>query len=729
MSVEPLSGTPTVPSAPRNRWVNKLASRFHNRNKNISEFYVQPDDPWRAYFPGDAIKGTVVLTVIKPVRVTHLVVCLHGYVKVFKVTVAPGDINPEIGFLGPGRGRRAGEYMGNGLATLFEDEVVLCGDGRLKEGIYKFKFELELPPYTLPSSLNFERGTISYIITATLTRPITISPTISCHRRITVLEDINIAPFPAPKPRVVSLEPVSKKSKVRIKQKAPLGDQSQETASNTLGVQETTLPLSPAPSEISGSSRRSTSSQSFKAVSDSHRTASVRSGEARRALPGDTIPLRVMISHNRQIRSPHGIIITLYRQGRIDVHPAIPLGPSDAGGKRVYEDFVPKSRTGLSGLSLGTSKNSSVFRKDLFQTFSPLIIDPRTMTATIKNSIRIPEDTFPTITRVPGAMISFRYYVEIVIDLRGKVTAQDRFPWLNMVSSGPIGSHMVAPPGLNSGTTAGNLTGHVLDTDPIRREKGVVAMVFEVVVGTRDSSRRLRPNPEENVSVADTANNSHSATYDASDNYAEQADGDVDEEGHYDGEEYYQEDGYYDHEDPGWSDYPPNDQHYESLEEPLQPPDTQEPEDEKSRLRRAEELLLPSQPPLEEVGAGSSTVAPAPTAPDIAEDDYSYVHLAPSDRTVGAAALSSAMSVDTIVPGPSQNEEPSFPGPDQSDDKQELERRRLMLEASVPVPTQNGDTQVDDGSNPLPSAPILEEEDQLSNLHDETDESLPLYQR
>jgi hypothetical protein len=44
--------------------------------------------------------------------------------------------------------------MGNGLATLFEDEVVLCGDGRLKEGIYKFRFEMGLPPYALPSSLN-----------------------------------------------------------------------------------------------------------------------------------------------------------------------------------------------------------------------------------------------------------------------------------------------------------------------------------------------------------------------------------------------------------------------------------------------------------------------------------------------------------------------------------------------------------------------------------------------
>jgi hypothetical protein len=155
MSVDPLSA-PSPNSVPaKNRWVlSKLTSHFGNRNRNISEFYVQPDDPWRTYFPGDVIKGVVVLTVVKPVRITHLVVSLHGFVKTFKNTVAPGEVGPEIGFLGPGRGRRGGQYLGNGLATLFEDELVLCGDGRLKEGIYKFQFELELPPYNLPSSIS-----------------------------------------------------------------------------------------------------------------------------------------------------------------------------------------------------------------------------------------------------------------------------------------------------------------------------------------------------------------------------------------------------------------------------------------------------------------------------------------------------------------------------------------------------------------------------------------------
>lgn len=156
MSVDPLSvQTPSASPLSRNRSIlSKFTTHFGNRNRNVSDFYIQPDDPWKTYFPGDAIKGTVVLTVVKPVRITHLVICLHGFVKVFKNAVPPGETPQDLGFLGTGRGRRGGEYLGNGFATLFEDELVLCGDGRLKEGIYKFQFEMEFPPYGLPSSIS-----------------------------------------------------------------------------------------------------------------------------------------------------------------------------------------------------------------------------------------------------------------------------------------------------------------------------------------------------------------------------------------------------------------------------------------------------------------------------------------------------------------------------------------------------------------------------------------------
>lgn len=161
MSLESVPDPPPTSQRSKNRsLLSKFTAPFNNRNRNIFEFHIQPDDPWKTYSPGDVVKGSVVLAVVKPVRITHLVVCLHGYVKVFKNPVASGDGAEDSGFLGTGRGRRGGEYLGNGFASLFEDEVVLCGDGRLKEGIYRFNFELDFPQDNLPTSINV-RGRIN----------------------------------------------------------------------------------------------------------------------------------------------------------------------------------------------------------------------------------------------------------------------------------------------------------------------------------------------------------------------------------------------------------------------------------------------------------------------------------------------------------------------------------------------------------------------------------------
>lgn len=156
MSVNSPPAQPSSSPLGRNRssLLSRFCSPFSQRNRSIADYYIEPDDPWRSYFPGDVIKGTVVLTVVRPVRITHLVICLHGFVKVFKNTVPSGEASPDAGFLGPGRGRRGAEYLGNGLATLFENEDVLCGEGRLKEGVYKFRFEMSFPPFALPSSIS-----------------------------------------------------------------------------------------------------------------------------------------------------------------------------------------------------------------------------------------------------------------------------------------------------------------------------------------------------------------------------------------------------------------------------------------------------------------------------------------------------------------------------------------------------------------------------------------------
>jgi hypothetical protein len=96
------------------------------------------------------VKGLVVLTVVKPIRVTHLTVALHGIVRVFK---SPNVRDPESS-LTPAINNGKSQSTGNGQVSLFQDEVTLCGEGRLEIGVYEFEFELEFPSKGLPTSID-----------------------------------------------------------------------------------------------------------------------------------------------------------------------------------------------------------------------------------------------------------------------------------------------------------------------------------------------------------------------------------------------------------------------------------------------------------------------------------------------------------------------------------------------------------------------------------------------
>lgn len=448
-------------------------------------------------------------------------------------------------------------------------------------------------------------------------------------------------------------------------------------------------------------------------------------------LPGDTLPIKVTINHFKQVRSAQGIIITLYRQGRIDLHPAIPIGSPGTGKKPVYEDCYPRSRTGLGGLTLGTSRTSSTFRKDLTQTFAPLIVDPNTMTAVVKTSIRIPEDAFPTITRVPGAMINFRYYVEVVVDLRGKITSPDRFiPRFNMVSGGstisPSGQ-ILNPADANGTAITANWAGNILDTDHVRREKGVISVAFEIVVGTRDSQRGQN-SVERRPSIA-----ADSTALQGVPTVLNPVDGEewpeaspmVNNHG-----EFTQDDYDYSYEDP-YSEYPEDySQPFPPMGPMLAHPEVEEPVDEKTRVRQHEAALLPSRPPDDDEAGPSNAATAVPTAPVLPDDHHlqNYQHL-PSPGTNGVPpALRSPSSGQTVVVngtsvGPS---EPTR----SSDDKQELERQRLMQQASAPATASAPPPEEPHGdSGEGPSAPVFDEDDQLVGGTAHADESLPRYQR
>jgi hypothetical protein len=531
-------------------------------------------------------------------------------------------------------------------------------------------------------------------------------------------------------------------------------------------------------------------------------------------LRGDQIPIRVTVNHTKHVRSLKGIIITLYRQARVDMHPALPVVANSKGDKKKTEDYYPKSRTGLGGLSLSSAGSSHLFRKDLSQSFAPLFVDPRTLTAEIKCAVRVPDEAFPTISNVPGAMISFKYYVEVVVDIQGKLTGLDRMVanagLVNVPTSGGIAG--MARDDATS-TMFSTWGGNFVDTDQIRREKGVISSLFEVIIGTKDSERNGKRKQTQAVEVPINPLEEPITPYhdlNATDDY---------DQNYYD----YDENGqYYDYGyDPAYYEAPGYEQHSArgepSYYAPPRPTEDDQGLSEKERIQRAEARLLPSQPP----GAASASLSGAvqqgipPSAPVLDEDDDPYppyqvagpsssqqtrppppfraasnsslpiqhrsAGIGNEDRRAPTTASNTIVNVNhgsVAMPSASDDHaKPLPPIPPQSpsstsdaaphysptssshvqptDDKQEMQRRRLELERSAPPEEQEIDPSqwqgppappMDgmQGLNLAPSAPVLDDEDEglvdavrqarnalRSNGQDDrrVSETLPEYQR
>lgn len=153
MPLETLLTNPNQ-SVPRSRSIlSYFSNPLANHARNMFDLVVEPEDPFRVYSPGQIVKGHITLTVHKGFDITHLVVALHGYAKVYKHQITTGDGVTSAEALMTGRGPRGFEYHGNGLASLFQSEQILCGNGFLKKQVYKFAFEVSFPNKSLPSTI------------------------------------------------------------------------------------------------------------------------------------------------------------------------------------------------------------------------------------------------------------------------------------------------------------------------------------------------------------------------------------------------------------------------------------------------------------------------------------------------------------------------------------------------------------------------------------------------
>ena len=732
----------------------KISSPFAKRSTKTFDFDIDLEHPHKTFRPGEVVKGSISLSVFKGFEITHLTVALHGWARVFKHQCTAAEVKAVPDQLVNGQGSHGFEYHGNGIASLFQDEQALCGTGFLKKQVYKFGFELQFPACSLPGTLEFERGAVNYMISATVTRPGAMNPTTTKTCKVKFENTIDIESMYTPKSRAIYLEPLVRRGKVKkVKAAAAPGSgETSGTGTNTLTRQNTSqsmqtqstsplrqAPLSPAPSEdtvateateVTASSRsaslveRQERSSPRKQSDNSEPRTSTTSNSAQTisataeitrhgGLPGDLIPVRVKIEHTKAAR---GIVIaTLYRQGRIDMLPALPLASKSKDKKPEYEDVYPKSRTGLGGLYFTNGAPNMAFRKDLTQTSTMMIVDPQSKTADVRFSVKIPDDAFPTIDNVPGNMISFTYQIEVVIDLTGKLGESRLLP--SLTTNGPSFSHGA----VGNAQLTHDWANNILDTAPLRRTKNVAVFDLPVVVGTEDSRRARQAESWAKGKKSQHANK-HEEAYWEYHQWDQQQYPEYDEYYgyNYQGDEWYDEHGNPLYDDWSHQHWPEPNQHTNGHH--FAPPLIDESVDEKTRLRRQEEALLPSQPP-EEAQSSQQAQALAPSAPMI---NGSNVSSSPSSSIPITISRASARSAETIIPDP-LTPPPSLPDDGTpTEDKQELERRRLMAQASAPPEDDEAGP-----SNHAPSAPVLDEEEECiaQALHSEGNEALPQYQR
>jgi hypothetical protein len=558
----------------------------------------------------------------------------------------------------------------------------------------------------------------------------------TCERPIKLTETVDVARVYPYKPQMLSLERLNRRSRSRRSPPnrdshsatstpfvpPPSTSQGQSTSTDTEHTVEIMIerssdeqlpPQSPSSSHLSRQSVLTTGLNNATADEPPEQISATIDLRKAGYLPGDILPVKIKIKHIKPIRSLLGVIVTLTRQTRFDPTPTWPIDPLQdhkAAQTQKHNEYYPKSRTGLGGLSLSSASTGRNFRKDLSQAIAPLIVDDKTLSCDVKATVRVPDDAFPSIDCVPGALISCRYFVEVVVDLNGKLVGQDRYlPGLNTLNL-PT----------NYGQPGGNLTGGdqggesmlatwggaVVDTDQIRRVKSVVSCRYEILVGTVDSTRDLgksespvvATNPDEQTNgwardesmpTSDTMIPPMIVTddelYEEPESHLNQTHQQQQQNLHY------------------------QNRYRSAIPQPQIPKDEAE-LDEKTRMRLAEERLMPSAPGMDGEPSTSSGSQHGHYQPSAPPPEALY-----SPTTSALDDLDHDAHYSDPVPGypPEEGGDGhghhweenvqlhSAAGDENAatDDKHELQRRRMLLEASAPPEADAND---EEGHQELP---------------------------
>ncbi|KAI5966310.1 RIM8 [Candida pseudojiufengensis] len=372
---------------------SNLVSNFKLDFNAVDEFYTQLDDPHKIWLPGDEVSGQIVLVSKKNLANIIITLSLIGFIKIN--ASSHSKLRPL-------------------KHTLFDHTIRIYGNdneeqqeggdnSEFNNGLFKgehvFPFIVKLPNKRVFTSIDFGKGSINYILKGsvgnsssyinapTSEKKFIHNPSYTSEKLINLINPMDVSSLPKPKPkRLILRDPRTNQQNNR----KLIRTQSSTSTINTINTFGT---FSSNNSDTSTDDR--SSSQLNIDDLNNHNNHSHNKPPAtikvilnvpqRGYLRGESIPVKLSINHLKKVQDLNGIIITFVRVCRLDNGP----------------DGVVES-----------------FRKDLQQVVLPLYVDPITFQSEIQSSLRVPADSFPTITGCP--LVSFQYFIEVLINLSGK---------------------------------------------------------------------------------------------------------------------------------------------------------------------------------------------------------------------------------------------------------------------------------------------------------------------
>jgi hypothetical protein len=297
-------------------------------------------------------------------------------------------------------------------------------------------------------------------------------------------------------------------------------------------------------------------------------------------------------------------------------------------------------------------------------------------------------------------MISFKYYVEVILDIQGRLANQDR-SLTNLSGNASMPGHTFDLESSDMERSAYTPFGStIVDTAPIRRDKSVVTSTFEIIIGTRDSERRKgkrklmdgAPEPDQQPQQQQQQYQAPELGKDWHD-YNAYYDHQWYDQQYWDW--YYQHQGYHVQQEGGAQDLSYDRPPPPPVPMPQTPDETQM--TEKERIQRAEQRLLPSRPPGMENGGTDGTDATAPYLPgesDVPESAPTYQTATSSSNFPMPATSSSTQDRPrqmSLIPAYEPPQAGSSAAPAMgTDDKQEMRHQQLQNAASAP-PADEGE--------------------------------------